>query len=108
MLMPSLFMLVYICVQLVLLENVRFYKEEEKNNADFAKQVRTQRLCTWHARVRPQQGMRSSPPSATHPSVSTVSSTPLPNSKHEHAADPHPPCPPPSPPRSWPPTPTCT
>lgn len=29
------------CLQLVLLENVRFYKQEEKNDADFAKQVRT-------------------------------------------------------------------
>lgn len=28
--------------QLLLLENVRFYKEEEKNEADFAKKV-----CAW-------------------------------------------------------------
>jgi 3-phosphoglycerate kinase len=27
-------------VQLLLLENVRFYKEEEKNDAEFAKKVR--------------------------------------------------------------------
>jgi hypothetical protein len=30
------------CLQLILLENVRFYKDEEKNNADFAKKVRMQ------------------------------------------------------------------
>jgi hypothetical protein len=28
------------CAQLLLLENVRFYKEEEKNDAEFAKKVR--------------------------------------------------------------------
>jgi 3-phosphoglycerate kinase len=30
----------YLRYQIVLLENVRFYKEEEKNNSDFAKKVR--------------------------------------------------------------------
>lgn len=29
-----------VCLQLLLLENVRFYKEEEKNDAEFAKKVR--------------------------------------------------------------------
>ncbi len=32
------------CSQLLLLENVRFYKEEEKNDAEFAKKVRCYRF----------------------------------------------------------------
>ncbi len=36
--------------QLLLLENVRFYKEEEKNEADFAKKV-----CAWVLR---KEGLR--------------------------------------------------
>ena len=42
--------LLLLILQLLLLENVRFYKEEEKNEADFAKKV-----CAWVLR---KEGLR--------------------------------------------------
>ena len=39
--------------QVALLENVRFYKQEEKNDSDFAKQVRCicAQVCVWVCEV---------------------------------------------------------
>jgi 3-phosphoglycerate kinase len=34
-------------LQLLLLENVRFYKEEEKNVAEFAQKVRSEQSISW-------------------------------------------------------------
>jgi 3-phosphoglycerate kinase len=45
---PPLISLFCAALQLLLLENVRFYKEEEKNDAEFAKKVisHIQAFCT--------------------------------------------------------------